>query len=193
MNYQVEISINMFYTCEIFLVLWSLIIHSSIKHLFDWRQDISDVPTTRYIFVTISVIWQLLSGFCLTHMMLCDCDIEEKGLLLLCISKLLCRETIEWKYLHFFMREWGREHCWGVLYNRHVIKKRINDGKSAGSGRKTVVDCDSLRDAIRGTASIAGCYSRGSLRDATREKKIFWPLSARLLTPLPLSMRLLIT
>ena len=31
----------------------------------------------------------------LTHPMLCYCDIEEKGSLLLCISKWLRRETIE--------------------------------------------------------------------------------------------------
>ena len=33
------------------------------------------------------VVWYLLSSFCLTHSMLCDCNIEEKGLLLLSISK----------------------------------------------------------------------------------------------------------
>ena len=32
---------------------------------------------------TMLVVWQLLSGFCLIHPMLCDCDIKEKALLLL--------------------------------------------------------------------------------------------------------------
>ena len=30
------------------------------------------------LLVTILIAWQLLSGFCLTHLMLCDCDIKEK-------------------------------------------------------------------------------------------------------------------
>ena len=47
------------------------------------------------IFSNILVVWQLLSSICLTHPMLSDCDIEEKGLLLLCMSKWLHRETIE--------------------------------------------------------------------------------------------------
>ena len=37
------------------------------------------------LLVTILVVWQLLSGLCLTHTMLWGCDIEERGLLLLCI------------------------------------------------------------------------------------------------------------
>ena len=35
--------------------------------------------------------------------MLCSCDIEEKNLLLLCISKWIRRQTIAWKSLHFFV------------------------------------------------------------------------------------------
>ena len=31
--------------------------------------------------VAILVVWQLLSGFCLHHPMLCDCEIEEKMIL----------------------------------------------------------------------------------------------------------------
>ena len=52
--------------------------------------------------------------------------------------------------------------------------------RRAGSSRKTVVDCDSLRDAIQGTASLAGCHSWDTLRDAIREVTIFRPLHARL-------------
>ena len=37
------------------------------------------------ILVKLLVVWQL-SGLCLTHSTLCDCDIEEKCLLLLCIE-----------------------------------------------------------------------------------------------------------
>ena len=37
------------------------------------------------VLVTILLVWQLLSGFCLTHPMLCGCDIKEKSLLLLYI------------------------------------------------------------------------------------------------------------
>ena len=39
------------------------------------------------IIVTILVVWQLLSGFCLTHPMLCDCDTIEKDFLLLCTDE----------------------------------------------------------------------------------------------------------
>ena len=53
---------------------------------------------------TILIVWQLLFSFYLTHPMLCDCDIEGKGLLLLCISKWFRRETIKWNFLHFFAR-----------------------------------------------------------------------------------------
>ena len=48
-------------------------------------------------FTCNSGVWQLLSSFYLIHSLLCDCDIKEKGLLLLCISKYLRGETIEWK------------------------------------------------------------------------------------------------
>ena len=34
------------------------------------------------LLVTILDVWQLLSGFCLTYPILCDCNIEEKDLLL---------------------------------------------------------------------------------------------------------------
>ena len=53
----------------------------------------------------------------------------------------------------------------------------------------TVVDRYSMRDVNQGTASLAGCHSKDSLRDAIRETTVFRPLSARLLTPSPLSMR----
>ena len=45
---------------------------------------------------------------------------------------------------------------------KNIHKFIYDDGEGinrlAGSGRKTVADRDSLRDAIRGTASLAGCY-----------------------------------
>ena len=88
--------------------------------------------------------------------MLCACDIEEKGLLLLFISKWFRRETIKWKCLQFFRRD--TKWCEGanlVGVSRttvYVIKKGVNDGEGvnrrADSDQKTVVDCDSLRDAI---------------------------------------------
>ena len=61
------------------------------------------------LLVAILVVWLLLSGFCLTHEMHCDCNIEEKALLLLHISKWLRRDTI----LPLFMRSywWRRRLC----------------------------------------------------------------------------------
>ena len=85
---------------------------------------------------------------CLTHMVLCDYDIEEKGLLLLCISKWLCRGSIEWKCQNFFVRH----------ITVYAIKRRMDDGKGvnrrAGSSWKTFVDCASLLDTSWGTASV---------------------------------------
>ena len=37
------------------------------------------------LLVTILVVWQLLSGFCLSHPMLYDCDIEEKVFFYYCV------------------------------------------------------------------------------------------------------------
>ena len=71
--------------------------------------------------IIILVVWQLSSDFCLTNAILCDCDIEEKALLSLCISKWLSRETVEWKLLYFFVRdtEWVRpQTCRVVSHNR---------------------------------------------------------------------------
>ena len=59
----------------------------------------------------------------------------------------------------------------------NTIKKRMDDGKGvkkrAGSGRKTVLDRDSLRNAIRGSALLAGCHSRHSLRDTILGTTVF--------------------
>ena len=77
-----------------------------------------------------------------------------------------------------------------------AIKKRMDNGEGvnrhAGSGRKTVVDRDSLRDVNRGTASLTGFHSRDSLRDAIRGTTVFQMLSTHLLTPSSSSMRFLI-
>ena len=68
------------------------------------------------LLVTNQVIWQLLSGFCLTHPMLGDCNIEEKDLLLVYILKLLRKETREWKFLYFVrtQSERGRKSSRGL-------------------------------------------------------------------------------
>ena len=78
----------------------------------------------------------------------------------------------------------------------YAIKKRMDDGKGvnrrAGSGQKTVVDRDSLLDAIRETASLTGCPLRDSLRDAIRGTTVFLPMPAHLLTSSLSSMRFVI-
>ena len=85
--------------------------------------------------------------------MLCDCDIEEKCLLLLCISQRENRVKVS-----AIIRA---EHKVSEVANLAgvsrttvcAIKKRTDDkedvNRSAGSGLNTAVDRDSLRDAIR--------------------------------------------
>ena len=116
---------------------------------------------TNKIFIKILVVWQLLSGFCLAHPVLCDCDIEEKGLSL-CISKWhwLRRETISESFCSY---PCGTQSEWSCKLSRGVSHNRLPDQKvygrwrivnsSAGNGRKTVVNRSSLRNAIEGSAS----------------------------------------
>ena len=61
------------------------------KHILVSRIYIGRAEKSWKFLATILVVWQLLSGFCLTHPMLCD--IKEKGSLLLWISKWLRREN----------------------------------------------------------------------------------------------------
>ena len=91
----------------------------------------------------------------LTHPMLCDCDIAEKCLLLLCVSKWLCIETIEWKFLHFFMwdTKWARSPILSGCRAHPSTRSRSawTMGKVLTDVQAVVerlVDRDSLRDAI---------------------------------------------
>ena len=66
---------------------------------------------------------------------------------------------------------------WCLAQSSMRLKKLMDKcegvDKSAGSGWKTVVDHDSLRDGTRGTASLAGCHSRDSLQDAIERQQPF--------------------
>ena len=106
----------------------------------------------------------------LTHLMLCDCDIEEYDFILLCILKLLRIETIEWKFLHFFVWEtqWVRSQtlseCLSQPSTRSrsawTVSKVSTDVRAVVERLLWVVTvCEMpfeellrLRDAIRGTA-----------------------------------------
>ena len=109
------------------------------------------------LLVTIMVLWQLLSGFCLTHPILCDCESQEKGLLLLCISKLALQRDNRAK-VSALLRARRKVSEVANLFEVSrttvcVTKKSIDDGKGvnrhAGSSRKAVMDRNSLRDSIR--------------------------------------------
>ena len=108
------------------------------------------------VLVTMLVVWQLLSGFCLTHPMLCDCDVEEKDLFLLCISKWLRRETIEWKFLHFFMGDtkWVR---WQTLSVLHI---RQRDQEPHERWRRFQQTCREWSKNCCGSWQLARCHSR---------------------------------
>ena len=98
--------------------------------------------------------------------MICDCDIKK----IACHFCIFQNSSAERQSSESFdtssretQSEWGRGTCRSCT-TVYVIKKRMDDGKSvnsrAGRGRKPVVDRDRLRDAIRETASLAGCHSR---------------------------------
>ena len=81
--------------------------------------------------------------------MLCDSDIEEKGLLLLFISKWLSRDIL--LTVSEFLCLGSRKPCWEVPHNRVRHLEAHDDGEGvnrrADNGRMTVVDRDSLWDA----------------------------------------------
>ena len=106
--------------------------------------------------------------------MLCGCDIKEKGYC--CVfqngsaerqsNESFCTSSCETQVSEI-------SNLVGVpITTVYAIKKHIDNRESvnrrAGSGRKTVVDHDSLLDAIRGISLLAGCRSWDSLRDAIR-------------------------
>ena len=77
---------------------WAFLVNYYFCH--SYYTELTEKNWTKCL-VTTLVVCQLLFCFCLTHPMLCDYDIKEQGLLLLCISKWLRRKTIEWKFPHF--------------------------------------------------------------------------------------------
>ena len=108
------------------------------------------------ILFTILVFWQLLFGFCLILPMLCDCDIKKKDCYC-CVfqndsterqSSTLSRAGLS-ALPHAGQK--AREVANLVKVSRttvYAIKKCLDNGEGvnrrAGSGRKTVVDRDSL-------------------------------------------------
>ena len=106
------------------------------------------------ILVTILVVWQLLSNFCLIRPMLCNSAIEEKDLLLLYFKIVPQRQSRESFCTSSCGTQSDRGHklCQGVSHSRlcdQKVQKCKGVNKRTGSGRMTVVDYDSLRDAIR--------------------------------------------
>ena len=110
------------------------------------------------------VVWQLLSGFCLTHHpILCDCNIEEKGMLYIYPTTLQRDNRVKVCALLRARHKVSRvANLVGVSCTTvYAINKHMDDNEGvnrcAGSGRKTVVDRYSLRDAIPSGPTVSIC------------------------------------
>ena len=93
----------------------------------EWAEKIEQ------ILVTILVVWQLLSGFCLTHPMLCERDNRVK------VSALLRAEHKVSEVANLA----------GMSQEAHGRSRGVN--RLADNGWKIVVDPNSLRDAFQGS------------------------------------------
>ena len=60
------------------------------------------------IFLVIILVFDRY--FRLTYLMLCDCDIEKKGFVIVVYFKTVPQRVNRWKFLHFFVRDtmWAR-------------------------------------------------------------------------------------
>ena len=86
---------------------------------------------------------------CLTHTTLCDYDIKEKGLLFLLQNDFAERQSSESDCTSLCETQGDRDFAnlvWVFRATVYAIKKRMDDGRRAGSCRKIIVDRDSLRD-----------------------------------------------
>ena len=118
--------------------------------------------------------------------MLCDCNIEEKNSLLLCTSKWLHRETIEWKFLHFFVQDTNRVSLKKLL---GCLTQPLYNQEVYGRWQKHQQMCRHWSKDCCGLWQLAGCHLRDSLWDA------IWGISlsttACTSAPLPSSICLL--
>ena len=140
--------------CEMYYISGSLIIKGNTALLLLYQVGRKKLNKT---FIYNSGCLAVIPGFCLIHLMLCDCDIENKCLLLLCILKLLRRETIEWKFLDFScgaQSEWSRNPCWGVSRNC------LRDQEAHGRWRRCQQTCRQWWKDCCGSQQLAGCLSR---------------------------------
>ena len=101
---------------------------------------------------TILVVWQFLAGFCLTHLMLCDCDIEEKDLLLL-YFKIGPQRDNRVKVSAFFscgtQSEWSHTLVGLAQPSTQSRSKRMNDGEGVN------------RRAMQQTPNVAHSFGSG--------------------------------
>ena len=124
--------------------------------------------------MTILVVWHLLSGFCLKHPMLCDCDIEEKGLLLLCISKLLRRETI---VESFCSSMYGTQSEWGLKPYRGVSPQTSTRSRSAWTMAKVSTDVQAVFKRLLWIVTACGQHAgrAPSPKEESRVGACSWP------------------
>ena len=118
--------------------------------LIDWFTGWAEKKWAKLLLI-ILVVWQLSTGFCLTHPMLCDCYIDEKGLLLIGISKWLRRETINWKFLHFFVRD-TKSQILSVSHNR------LLDQEAYRRWRRRQLTCRQWSRDCCGLWQLARCF-----------------------------------
>ena len=85
--------------------------------------------------------------------MLCDCDIEEKDLLLLCLSKWLHRKTVELNFLHFFVRDtkWVKSQALSVCLAQSSTRSRI-----AWAMTKMSTDVQAVAERLLWTVTACG-------------------------------------
>ena len=132
----------------------------------------------------------IFDSFCLTLPILCDYDIEGKGLLLLCISKWLRRDRDNRVKVSALLRAGYKVS--EVDNPVYAIKKRMDDGEGvkerAGNGRKTVIPRMATRKLSVEWHPASAAVSRMASRKLSRSTIVFRPLPACLLTPSQLSI-----
>ena len=100
---------------------------------------------------TILFVWQLLSGFCLTHTMLCDGDIEEKGVFCCAFQN---GSTERQSSESFYTSSCGTQSEWGSSTTVYAIKKSAWTMVKVPTDRQTVVE------RLLWIVTVAGCHSK---------------------------------
>ena len=122
--------------------------HKTVRNISSLKQGYAGRAENNWTKVLniILVLWQLLSGFSLSHPIRCDCSIEEKGLLLLCVFHIhYTRLSPQRQSSESFctsscgtQSEWGRKPC-RCRTTVYAIKKRMDNGEGVNMQTCTAV------------------------------------------------------